>query len=64
MTLAILQADCKRALTNLAHLSNDELDEIINNEEKLEDILKDIDQVEYDSLQLILLSISCFLRAT
>lgn len=50
MSLAIIQADCKRALSLLTHLSNDELDEIINNEEKIESLLNDAEQVENESL--------------
>ncbi|KAJ8958481.1 hypothetical protein NQ318_002274 [Aromia moschata] len=34
MSLEILQADCKRAVTQLSSMSNDELDEIMNNDEK------------------------------
>ncbi|KAK5638321.1 hypothetical protein RI129_012616 [Pyrocoelia pectoralis] len=44
MSLAVFQADCKRALGSLTHLSNDELDEYINNEEKIETILQGLDQ--------------------
>ncbi|KAJ8931356.1 hypothetical protein NQ314_015765 [Rhamnusium bicolor] len=44
MSLEILQADCKRAVSQLASLSNDELDEIMNNDEKIEGILSDLDQ--------------------
>lgn len=47
MSIEILQADCKRAVAKLANLKNEELDEIINNDEKLEEILSDLDQVCY-----------------
>lgn len=45
MSIEILQADCKRAVAQLASLSNDELDEIMNNDEKIEEILSQLDQV-------------------
>ncbi|XP_018336127.1 vacuolar protein sorting-associated protein 37B [Agrilus planipennis] len=44
MSLAVIQSDCKRAISLISHLSNDELDEIMNNEEKLENLLKDLNQ--------------------
>ncbi|KAF5287038.1 hypothetical protein FQA39_LY16152 [Lamprigera yunnana] len=44
MSLPLIQSDCKRALGQLTHLSNNELDEFINNEEKLEDLFNSIDQ--------------------
>lgn len=47
MSLAVIQADCKRALGQLSHLSNDELDVIINNDEKIEEILQNLDQVAF-----------------
>ncbi|KAF5306558.1 hypothetical protein FQR65_LT07285 [Abscondita terminalis] len=40
----VFQADCKRALALLTHLNNDELDEFINSEEKLQSLLDDIEQ--------------------
>lgn len=45
MSLAVLQADCKRAVASLANLSNDELDAIMNDDDKITEILKGLDQV-------------------
>lgn len=45
MSIEILQADSKRAVAQLASLTNDELDEIMNNDEKIEEILAQLDQV-------------------
>lgn len=45
MSIEILHSDCKRAVSQLGNLSNEELDEIINNEEKIEEILGGLDQV-------------------
>lgn len=45
MSLAVLQADCKRAVSSLASLSNDELDAIMNDDERIAEILKGLDQV-------------------
>lgn len=44
MSIEILHSDCKRAVSQLGSLSNEELDEIINNEEKIEEILGGLDQ--------------------
>lgn len=45
MSLTVLQADCKRAVASLAGLSNDELDAIMNDDDKIAEILKGLDQV-------------------
>lgn len=45
MSIEILQADCKRAVAQLSSLSNDELDAIMNNDEKIQEILNELDQV-------------------
>lgn len=47
MSIEILQADCKRAVAKLGNLNNEELDEIINNDEKIEEILSGLDHVGY-----------------
>ncbi|CAH1956522.1 unnamed protein product [Acanthoscelides obtectus] len=44
MSIEILQADAKAAVAKLASLSNDELDEIMNSDEKIEEILKELEQ--------------------
>lgn len=45
MSFEILQADCKRAVAQIANLNNEELDQIMNNEEKIGEIMCGIDQV-------------------
>lgn len=45
MSLAVLQADCKRAVASLSNLTNDELDEIINDDERIQNILQGMEQV-------------------
>lgn len=45
MSLEILQADCKRATNILVDLNNTELDEIINNDEKIEELISGLDEV-------------------
>lgn len=45
MSLAMIQADCKRAVASLAGLSNDELDAIMNDDDKINDILAGLDRV-------------------
>lgn len=45
MSLALLQADCKKAVASLSNLSNDELDKIINDDVRIQTILKDMEQV-------------------
>ncbi|XP_056641542.1 vacuolar protein sorting-associated protein 37B [Diorhabda carinulata] len=44
MSIEILQADCKRAVANISSLSNDELDAIINDDEKIQEIITNLDQ--------------------
>ncbi|CAG9831018.1 unnamed protein product [Diabrotica balteata] len=44
MSIEILQADCKRAVKDLVSLSNDELDSIINNDERIQEIITQLDQ--------------------
>uniref|UniRef100_A0A1Y1LPZ6 VPS37 C-terminal domain-containing protein n=1 Tax=Photinus pyralis TaxID=7054 RepID=A0A1Y1LPZ6_PHOPY len=44
MSLAVFQADSKRALGSLSNLTNDQLDEYINNEEKIESLLQGLNQ--------------------
>ncbi|KAJ8917345.1 hypothetical protein NQ315_002367 [Exocentrus adspersus] len=44
MSIEILQADCKRAVSNLASLTNSQLDEIMNSDENIEEILSNLDQ--------------------
>lgn len=44
MSLAIAQ-ECKRAVSSLSNLTNDELDKIMNDDEKIENILTGSDQV-------------------
>lgn len=45
MTLAALQADCKRAIAQLRYLNNDELDHILQDNDRLSAILGTLDQV-------------------
>lgn len=48
MSIEILQADCKRALNALVgnyDMSNTELDEIVNNDEKIEELISGMDEV-------------------
>lgn len=45
MSIEILHADCKRAVAHLGNSNNEELDEIMNNDEKIEEILTGLDQV-------------------
>lgn len=49
--MVILQADCKRAVGQLVTLKNEELDTIMNNEEKIEEILSGLDQVLITTFQ-------------
>lgn len=49
--MVILQADCKRAVGQLVTLKNEELDTIMNNEEKIEEILSGLDQVFMTTFQ-------------
>ncbi|KAG5894717.1 hypothetical protein JTB14_006137 [Gonioctena quinquepunctata] len=44
MSLEILHADCKRAVSQLHTLNNDELDAIMNDDEKIQEILTQLDQ--------------------
>ncbi|CAH1163211.1 unnamed protein product [Phaedon cochleariae] len=44
MSIEILQSDCKRAVSQLTSLTNDELDAIINDDEKIEELLTNLDQ--------------------
>ncbi|EFA04908.1 vacuolar protein sorting-associated protein 37C [Tribolium castaneum] len=44
MTSPLLLSDCKKAVSDLKSLSNDELDKIMNDEEKIENILSSLDQ--------------------
>lgn len=55
MSIEILQADCKRAVVKLGGLNNEELDEIISNEERIERIVNELDQVTIQSLLYIFL---------
>lgn len=45
MSLAVLQADCKRAVSSLSNLTNDELDQIISDDERIQNIIKEMEQV-------------------
>lgn len=45
MSYAILIEDCKRITKKLEGLSNNELDEILNNDVKIEEILSNDEQV-------------------
>lgn len=45
MSIEILQADCKRAVYNLGNLNNEDLDAIMNSDEKIQEILTGLDQV-------------------
>ncbi|CAG9861264.1 unnamed protein product [Phyllotreta striolata] len=44
MSIEILQSDCKRAVSKLSSLTNSELDDIMNNDEKIQDIITQLDQ--------------------
>ncbi|KAL1502428.1 hypothetical protein ABEB36_007569 [Hypothenemus hampei] len=43
MSIPILQADAKRAMQQLTDLSNEELDQILNNDDKLDEIIANIE---------------------
>lgn len=47
MSIEILQSDCKRAVSNLNSLSNNELDAIMNDDEKIQEIIAQLDQVRF-----------------
>lgn len=51
MASPVLYADCKRAVSDLANLSNDELDKIMNDDEKIENILLGLDQSYLKEIQ-------------
>ncbi|CAH1380498.1 vacuolar protein sorting-associated protein 37B [Tenebrio molitor] len=51
MNSPILLADCKRAVSDLKNLSNDELDKIMNDDEKIENILAGLDQSYLKEIQ-------------
>lgn len=66
MSLSVLQADCKRAVASLSNLSNDELSTIIDDDEKIAEILKQLDRVSslthsYNFVVLMLL-LQCYLK--
>nr|CAI5837935.1 unnamed protein product [Callosobruchus analis] len=44
MSIEILQSDAKAAVAKLSSLSNNELDEIMNSDEKIEEILNELEQ--------------------
>lgn len=46
------EPDIPAALGLLSHLSNEELNELLNNDDKFEDIVKDIKQVNFINLML------------
>ncbi|XP_030750909.1 vacuolar protein sorting-associated protein 37B [Sitophilus oryzae] len=52
MSIAVLQFDAKRAVEQLEDLSNDDLDQIINNDEKFEEILLSLDQSYVKELEV------------
>lgn len=45
MSLALIQADCKSVLSTLTNLNNDELDTILNDEDKIQEIFDKVEQV-------------------
>lgn len=45
MSNLALNTDCQIALENIKILNNDELNEILNSDEKIEDILNGLEQV-------------------
>ena len=45
MSLGALQVDCKTILENIRHLNNDELDAIMSDDAKLQELLHNLDQV-------------------
>lgn len=45
MSIAAIQADCKRAMQSLMSMSNDELDSFFNDPERQDVLLADMDQV-------------------
>lgn len=45
MSLALIQADCKSVLGTLTNLNNDELDMILNDEDKIQEIFDKVEQV-------------------
>lgn len=45
MTFAALQADCKKAIAQLRYLNNDELDHILQDNERTTALLSTLDQV-------------------
>ncbi|KAK9872010.1 hypothetical protein WA026_015256 [Henosepilachna vigintioctopunctata] len=51
MSFSVLQSDCKRLTATLEDLSNHELDQILNNDEKIEEILSEADQIYLKELQ-------------
>lgn len=50
MSLSALQRDCKTILENIRHLNNDELDAIMSDDAKLQELLHNLDQVHSYSL--------------
>lgn len=50
MSITALQSDCKRVIESLTHLSNAELDEIMNSDEKLEEILNNLEHVSTNKI--------------
>lgn len=61
MSLSMLQADCKRAVASLSALSNDELSTIIDDDDRIADILKQLDRVSVTHSFVVLCMVNCSL---
>lgn len=59
MTLAALQADCKRAIAQLRYLNNEELDHILQDNDRLTAILGTLDQVYHYYIRIIIVIVIC-----